>query len=62
MSGYPHDALHREIAFLAYYLHWDHDTLLGLEHRDRQRWCAEVSAINRTLSGDAGRRSIEDLV
>lgn len=63
MKGYPHDALHREIAFLAYYLHWDYPTLLNMEHRERQLWCAQVSAINRSLSSEADRRmSLEDLV
>ncbi len=51
LTGYPHDALHREIAFLAYYLHWNYETLLNMEHRERQYWCAEASAINRGLSG-----------
>ena len=51
MKGYPLDALHEEIAFLAYYLHWDRDTLLELEHRERRRWCEEVSRINREAAG-----------
>ena len=51
MTGYPLDALHREIAFLAYYLHWDYETLINMEHGERQRWCAEVSAINRNIGG-----------
>jgi hypothetical protein len=51
MMGYPLDALHREIAFLAYYLHWDYERLINMEHGERQRWCAEVSAINRKLNG-----------
>jgi hypothetical protein len=53
--------LHREIAFLAYYLHWDYATIMELEHHERQRWCAEVSAINRKINGDDERRSIEAL-
>ena len=61
MSGYPHDALRREIAFLAYYLHWDYATLLNMEHRERQHWCSETSAINRALGPADGRRpSLED--
>lgn len=60
--GYPADALHREIAFLAYYLHWDYDTLLNLEHAERRRWCAETSAINRQAGGEAsGPRSLEEV-
>ena len=60
MEGYPLDQLHEEIAFLAYYLHWDYDTLLSLEHNDRRRWCEEVSKINRRLGGEK-ERSILDL-
>ena len=60
--GYPHEALHREIAFLAYYLHWDYATLLNLEHGERRRWCAETSVINRQAGGEAGKpRSLEDV-
>jgi len=39
------------MAFLAYYLHWPKDELMHLEHRERRRWCMEVSAINKKLSG-----------
>jgi hypothetical protein len=64
LSGYPHDALHQEIAFLAYYLHWDYATLINMEHRERRRWCAETSAINRKAGGDmpVGATSLEDMV
>lgn len=63
LKGYPHDALHQEIAFLAYYLHWDYEALLNMEHRERQKWCAEVSAINRKVGGEADSdRSIERLI
>ena len=61
LKGYPLDELHREIAFLAYYLHWDYATLLELDHHERRRWCAEVSAINQQVNGTDDRRSIETL-
>lgn len=48
---YPQERLYQELAFLAYYLHWSRDALLDLDHRERQRWCREVSAINQKLSG-----------
>jgi hypothetical protein len=41
---------------LAYYLHWGHDELLNLGHRERRAWCEQVSAINRKLSGDRNER------
>ena len=38
------------MAFLAYYLHWSMNELMDMEHRERRRWCEEVSAINKKLS------------
>lgn len=60
--GYSPDMLRREIAFLAYYLHWDHATLMALDHGERRRWCAETSALNRQASEPAqpAGRSLED--
>lgn len=43
--------MYQEMAFLAYYLHWSNDELMALDHRERRRWCREVSAINQKLSG-----------
>ncbi len=40
------------MAFLAYYLHWSNEDLMELNHWERRRWCQEVSAINKKLSGD----------
>jgi hypothetical protein len=42
--------LHQEIAFIAYYLHWSHQEIMELEHRQRRRWCEEISKINAQLS------------
>jgi hypothetical protein len=39
-----------ELAFLAYYLHWPYEHIVGLEHKDRIRWVQEVSKINSTLN------------
>ncbi|WP_318152787.1 DUF6760 family protein [Paenibacillus terricola] len=50
LSGYPLDRLYEEIAFIAYYTHWPHDDIMSMEHRDRVRWCEEISKINRKLS------------
>ncbi len=61
LTGYPLDRLHEEIAFLAYYVHWDHATLLALEHGERRRWCQEVGRINRQVSGGETERSIEEV-
>ncbi|XME04426.1 DUF6760 family protein [Lachnospiraceae bacterium C1.1] len=52
LVSYPQDRLYKEMAFLAYYLHWSQDDLMNMDHRERRRWCSEISSINRKLSGD----------
>lgn len=52
--SYPRDALYEEMAFIAYYLHWPPEQILGLEHPERRRWVAEVSRINEQLNGGKG--------
>jgi len=42
----------REVAFIAYHLHWAHDEVMALEHQERRRWVEEVSDINRRMNGD----------
>ena len=52
------DELWGEISYLAYHLHWELGTLMGLEHRDRLRLVDEVARLNeRALqgAGDAER-------
>jgi hypothetical protein len=51
MPLYPQDRLYQEMSFLAYYLHWSLDEVMNLDHRERRRWCREVSAINKKVSG-----------
>ena len=48
--GYPLDRIYEEVAFLAYYLHWSHDSILNFPHEERRRWCQEVSRINKEIS------------
>ena len=60
MTGYPLEALHEEVAFLAYHFHWDYETIINLEHRERLLWCEEVSKINKNLNGDQ-TKSIMDI-
>lgn len=43
--------LYEEMAFIAYHLHWSHEELMQLDHRERRRWCEEVSKIHRMLDG-----------
>jgi alpha-beta hydrolase superfamily lysophospholipase len=37
---------------LGYYLHWSYDTLLSMEHVERQQWISHTSAINRKVNED----------
>lgn len=52
IKSYPVDRIYEEAAFIAYYLHWTHDQIMSMEHRDRRRWCEEISQINRRLSDE----------
>lgn len=47
------------MAFIAYYFHWSSAELLGLDHAERRRWCAEISAINRKLDVTPAARPLE---
>ncbi|ELX08646.1 MULTISPECIES: DUF6760 family protein [Burkholderiales] len=51
MKAYPVKSLYEEMAFIAMHFHWSHSDLMQLEHRERRRWCREISAINRAQSG-----------
>lgn len=53
MIGYPFDALFEEVAFVAYYLHWPYEQIMGLDHLERRRWVDEVSRINQRLNDAA---------
>jgi hypothetical protein len=45
--------LTEEVAFLAYYLQWPYEEIVNLDHRERQRWVAEVSRINKQINESA---------
>ena len=53
MRAAPHAALYAEMAFIASHFHWGRDELMALEHRERRRWCREISAANRALDAAA---------
>lgn len=44
------------MSFLAYYLHWPVDDLMNMDHRERRRWCEEVSSINQKLNGTENKK------
>ncbi|MCR5775354.1 MAG: hypothetical protein K6G42_09750 [Lachnospiraceae bacterium] len=51
------------MAFISYYFHWSEDNVMKLEHRQRRKWCSEISGINKSLnpSGDKKEKSIVDM-
>lgn len=50
IKTYPEDKIYEEAAFIAYYNHWSHDEIMLMSHRDRLRWCDEISKINSKLN------------
>ena len=56
MMRYPSDRLHEEVAYLAYHFHWPHREVMQLDHRERQRWVAEIARINQRLNEHGGER------
>jgi hypothetical protein len=50
------ERLHEEVAYIAFHFHWPLGEILGLEHRDRGNWVAEIAKINRRLNEQAQER------
>jgi hypothetical protein len=57
MRGPSRDQLLSETARLAYHFHWPLDTILDLEHADRQRFLAEAESL---AVGSVSDRSLAD--
>jgi hypothetical protein len=43
--SYPADDLQAEVAFLSMQVHWTLNEILGLEHRDRNRWIDQINRL-----------------
>ncbi|MFI8327073.1 DUF6760 family protein [Streptomyces sp. NPDC085529] len=43
------------MTFLAYYLHWSHAELMGLDHRERRAWVRSVSSVNQRINEEQER-------
>lgn len=56
MKGYPSERLYEEVAYVAYYFHWPYDQVMEMEHRERQRWVAEIARINERLNSQLSGR------
>ena len=52
MKTYPAEKIYEEAAFISYYNHWSHDDIMSMSHRDRIRWCDEISKINSKLNNE----------
>jgi hypothetical protein len=50
MIGYPQQQLYEEVAYIAYYFHWQPDAILNLDHRFRRQWVKEIAGINKRLN------------
>ncbi len=48
--SYPLERIFQEVAYIAYHFHWSLDDLLMMEHRERQLWIKEISAINKEIN------------
>lgn len=51
MTVHDRDELFRQTAFIGYYFHWREEDILKLPHLDRERYCGEISRINRKAAG-----------
>lgn len=61
IETYPTDRLYEEVAFVAYHFNWSREEVMCLPHRERQRWCEEISAINdRINDGSLGGSKREE--
>lgn len=49
MRGYPSGRLLEEVAYIAYHFHWPYEEIMAMEHRERQRWVAEIAKINKRI-------------
>ena len=50
ISTYPAKKIYEEVAFIGYYMHWSEEEIMSFSHRDRLRWCKEISDINSRLN------------
>ncbi len=42
--------VYEEVAFIAYHFHWSYADIMNMDHRERRRWCDEISKINQRLN------------
>ncbi|WP_425278656.1 DUF6760 family protein [Defluviitalea saccharophila] len=44
--------MYEEAAFIAYYFHWSHDEIMNMDHRERRKWCEQISNINKKMNDE----------
>lgn len=44
------------MSFIAYYFHWSEESVFGMEHTIRRKWCSEISDINRSLTPSENKK------
>ncbi len=49
------ESIYKEVAYIAYHFHWDLDTILEMEHRERAIFIQEIAAINERINAESGR-------
>lgn len=54
--SYPSDRMFEEVAYLSHYLGWSYEHVMGMDHRERQRWVAEVSRMNERINEQGATR------
>ncbi|MEV7424607.1 MULTISPECIES: DUF6760 family protein [unclassified Streptomyces] len=42
---YATDRIHEEIAYIAYHFHWNLESILDLEHRERRRYAEQIAML-----------------
>ena len=47
---YPSQQLFEEVAYIAYHLHWSHEQIMRMDHRERRQWVQEVAHINERVN------------
>jgi uncharacterized protein DUF6760 len=50
IRGYPLERIYEEVAFIAYYFHWSYEDIMNMDHRERRKWCEEISKINEKIN------------
>lgn len=53
MTTYGVDRLFAEVTYVAYYLHWELDSILDMDHRLRKRFVDEIGRIHRRMAEEA---------